>query len=137
MPTIHSLAGFLEARAGDIVGDRAGALQFLARVSENDLADLKRNATRTIDRDKEGGDSNSRRNRYCAICFVDPRLCCCAACIEEDLEAGAEWLEPMERAWERVTWRLRPITACEIHGLRLSQLPYPKGGGIQRFRLGS
>ncbi|EAS50791.1 hypothetical protein SI859A1_00916 [Aurantimonas manganoxydans SI85-9A1] len=135
LPTIHSLAGFLETRASFISSDRDGALELLARVSESRAADLKKNASRAIDRAKEG--ASTIRGEVVSRHLVRRSWWAgCAACIEEDLKNGPDWLEPVERAWERVTWRLRPITACDRHGLRLVEAPYPKGVAYNDFTRG-
>ena len=135
LPTIHSLAGFLETRASFLSSDRNGALEFLARVSASRAADLKKNATRGIDRAKEGA-STIRGEVVSRHLVRRSSLAGCAACIEDDLENGPDWLRPVERAWERVTWRLRPITACDRHGLRLVEAPYPRGVAYNDFTRG-
>ena len=132
MPTIGFLAGFTGIRTASFSSDRLGALDRLAAISANDPADLKFNSNTAVFRGKEG--TSTVRGEMISRKMIRGRsLCCCAACIEGDVKTGSHWLEPVERAWERVTWRLRPITACEIHGLRLIEMPYPKGVSLIDF----
>ena len=102
----------IEVKAHELAGCKNDALERLAFVSGIELAELRRNAARSL-----GNRSFALRGHvFSAEFFASPYTVFCPACLREDDSLGGD---PALVRKGRLTWTLRPVRTCPVHGLEL------------------
>ncbi|MBP0615760.1 TniQ family protein [Jiella mangrovi] len=115
--SIWSVCSFLETRPADLSRGREEGIERLARAGDVPTGMLQANSIRQLP-----GSRVEIRGQILALNDIRGRtITFCPACLRDDLQ-GPDWLKEEERVRERLDWKLRPITACARHQVRLHEL---------------